>query len=61
MSRADDILEQADYLVLLAQKIRKAAEDFEPNTHKSGTISNLAPELSKAASKIRRMTRCDYD
>jgi hypothetical protein len=53
-----EIIEQAKYIVLLAKKIEAAA--MEAQKHKwanraSGTITNLAPELAKAASQIKQM------
>ena len=56
-----EIIEMADYILTLAKKIRAAADAKDGGaTRKSGTIHNLAPELSKSASEIRKMVRWGY-
>lgn len=53
-----EIIEQAKYIVLLAKKIEAAAikaQKHEWANRNSGTITNLAPELAKAASQIKKM------
>lgn len=52
-----EIIEQAEYILTLARRIRLAAESHEVNTRRGGTIYNLSPELSKAASQLRKMIR----
>jgi hypothetical protein len=59
-----EVIEQADYILLLAKKIRTAAgkvpKDAVSN-RASGTIKNLAPELAKAASQIKQMSRYGWN
>lgn len=53
-----EIIEQARYISLLAKKIEAAAilaQNHEWANRASGTITNLAPELAKAASQIKKM------
>jgi hypothetical protein len=55
-----DIIEQAKYINTLAQKILQSATMLDEKAcqdRASGTIKNLAPELSKEASKINKMCR----
>ena len=53
------MVEQAKYITLLAKKIEDAVGRLPDNviqpSRASGTINNLAPELSKAASQIKQM------
>jgi len=54
------IQKQAEYIVILAEKILEASKGIKDggSTRASGTLMNLAPELSKAASKIKQMNTC---
>ena len=55
----EKIQKQASYLLMLATTINNAANDKnfleEYHCRKSGTIKNLAPELAKGASAIKKM------
>lgn len=56
-----EIIEQAKYINILAKKILDAANNINADNladRNNGTIKNLAPELSKEASKIKKM--CSY-
>lgn len=59
-----EILIQAAYIKTLATMIEKAAHNLpdviEYPSRASGTINNLAPELSKEASRLRKMLRYDW-
>lgn len=55
------IKEQAAYILTLAKRINKAAQEFESNTRQSGTIHNLTAELSKESAELRRMARWCYE
>ena len=60
MRKNKEIIEQAKYISLLAKKIEAAAieaQNHDWSNRASGTITNLAPELSKAASKIKQMNK----
>lgn len=55
------ITAQAKWIMSLAERIEYAAQHMdESETRPSGTINNLCPELSKAASKLRAMMRYNY-
>lgn len=60
----EEILIQVAYVKTLATMIEKAAMALpDPNDYPnmaSGTINNLAPELSKEASQLRKMLRYDW-
>lgn len=56
-----EIIEQAKYINTLAKRILQAASMIDAENcqdRNNGTIKNLAPELSKEASKIKKM--CSY-
>jgi len=63
-AKKKDIIAQAEYILVLATKIKEAANNVENDSYErnsggksSGTINNLSPELSKAASKIAQMNK----
>ena len=62
-----EITELAEYLHLLTGKMLNASKGFTENDsgawsdsrgngYHSGTINNLAPEVSKGASRLRKIT-----
>jgi hypothetical protein len=62
-----EIKEQAAWILQLANKLNSAAENLSEGYDKyhfpcrdNGTITNLSPELSKAASKLKKMAKFGY-
>jgi len=59
------IIHEAKYLMVLTERLLAAAENSEENGYgpcrQNGTIKNLAPEISKLASKINKMTRYGWE
>lgn len=56
-----DIIEQAKYINTLTKRILSASvmiDNSNCQDRNTGTIKNLAPELSKEASRIKKM--CAY-
>ncbi len=59
------IKEQAEWMLRLALRIHGSVismkgDDTNGPSRESGTIKNLCPELSKAASKLKQMNEGDY-
>lgn len=63
--KINEIIEQAKFVNLLSEKMLQAAinlktaedwTDKKGHGYHSGTINNLAPEVSKAASKLKQIT-----
>lgn len=53
-----EIINQAEYICVLANRIKDSAKNQkhdDSHSQERGTITNLAPELAKAASQIKKM------
>lgn len=60
-----EIKEQAEWALKLALRIHSSVismkhADLDGPSRDSGTIHNLCPELSKAASKLKQMNELGY-
>ena len=66
INKINKILAQSEYMLLLAKKINEAAIQNKKDPYdtkglrSTGSINNLAPELSKASSRIKKMLTWGY-
>ncbi len=54
------VKDEADYLMVIAKRIHAAAHG-ELDSKNGGTITNLAPEIRKSATKLSRLTKYDWE
>lgn len=55
------IQSQVAWLESLIAQVKIASKNPSENKNNSGTIYNLCPEISKGASKLRKLVRWDWE